>query len=149
MSMRLSRALILPLAICIWCSACSTVPSAAPQGPRVIVLGGERLSEEDLGEFVSWRCLDYVDGGRTLVEVGTFANAELAGVGFVLYDGGYSGDSTNYQRKGINRRWDWGPSGAEYAFVLKPDGTGLFYDFSLAVEGESIKANEVYECREA
>ena len=52
---------------------------------------------------------------------------------------------TSYQRRGVNQRWDWGPNG-EFSFVLKPDGRGLFYDFSNVREGETTNANDMYEC---
>ena len=125
---------------------CATSPSATPTGPRTIVLDGKSYSESDLGEFISWHCTDHGEDGRTLVEVGTFENSTYSAVGFVLYDGGYTGDFTNYQRQGLNNRWDWGTNDTDYSFLVKPDGTGLFYDFSSVPKGESIKANDVYEC---
>ena len=68
-------------------SACMPLASATPYGPRTIVLDGDTYTEDEVGGFVSWRCVDYVYGGRTLVEVGTFQNEEMASLGFVLYDG--------------------------------------------------------------
>ena len=127
-------------------SGCVTTPSAMPDGPRTIVLNGTSYGESDTGKLISWRCRDYVHGGRTLIEVGTFENTRLSAFGFVLYDGGNTGEPTHYQRKGINHRWDWGPHTTEYALIIKPDGTGLFYDFSLVRAGESAKANEIYRC---
>jgi len=83
-----------------------------------------------------------------LVEVGLFGDPSLAGQGFVLYDGGYTGEFTHYGRKGLVRRWDWGPDGNNFAFVIKPDGTGLYYDFTSVKLGEGKKANEVYKCHQ-
>ena len=117
-----------------------------PSGPRSIILDGNIYSETDVGKFVSWRCEDFFDGSGTLVEVGTFTDSELSRLGFILYDGGQSGESTSYGRKGINHRWDWGPNGGDYAFIIEPGGTGLFYDFSFASPGELVKANAVYKC---
>lgn len=134
----------------LFLASCATVPSATPSGPRSIILNEKTYSETDLGRFNSWSCKDYAsDAGifaSTLVEVGSFTNTNLEGTGFILYDGSYSGESTKYQRKGINHRWDWGPNGSEYTFVIKPDGTGFFYDFSSSPLGESVQANEVYKC---
>jgi hypothetical protein len=45
-----------------------------------------------------------------------------------------------------NYRWDWGPNKTDYSFVIKPDGVGLYYDFSYVQKGESIKARDVYKC---
>ena len=140
------RVTILTLLIAVFTASCETIPSATTSGPRSIVLGGETFSEADFGEFTSWRCGDRNDyyGYDTLVEVGSFSNSELEVLGFVLYDDSYSGELTMYGRKGLNLRWDWG-DGGNYAFVIEPDGTGRFYDFSSAEVGESRKANEVYK----
>jgi len=127
-------------------TACTTMPSSTPSGPRSIILNGKTFSEAELGEFVSWSCKDFVYRSGTLVEVGFFTNSKLSGAGFILYDGGHSGEVTSYQRKGINHRWDWGPNGTEFAFIIKPDGTGLFYDFSSVSSGNATKANDVYKC---
>jgi hypothetical protein len=49
-----------------------------------------------------------------------------SGIGFILYEGGYSGNSTYYERAGIKHRWDrGGPEDNDYAFVMEPDGTGF------------------------
>jgi hypothetical protein len=83
---------------------------------------------------------------RILVEVGFFGDPTYEGLGFILYDGGYKGGRTYYRRTGLEHRWDWGPDGSDYAFVIKSDGAGLYYDFSTAEPGESKKASEVYKC---
>ena len=121
-----------------------SAPSATPSGPRTIVLDGEAITEEDLGEFTSWYCKDFVYGGPTLVEVGSFGEGRI--LGFILYDGGYSGEYTFYERTGLDHRWDWGPNGTDYAFIIKPDGTGLYYDFTSVPKGETTKQNEMYKC---
>lgn len=68
----------------------------------------------------------------------------LRGVGFILYDCGYSGNATYYEHEWVDHRWDWGPEDSDYAFVVEPDGTGLFYDFSNVGYGESRSADVVY-----
>ncbi len=135
-----------PVVLLIALSGCASSPLVAFRGPRTISLEGKSISEDKAGKFTSWVCSDYSSGGKTLVEVGTFSAQDLNGTGFVIYDGGNSGEATIFQRKGINLRWDWGPKG-HFAFVLKPDGTGLFYDFSNA-NGEEVKANEVFKCKQ-
>ena len=121
---------------------------------RVISLGDSLYSEDSTGPFVSWGCSeygysrpipDYGSGSRILVEIGRFEAASHSDVGFILYDGSSSGELTSYSRRGVNQRWDWGPNG-EFAFVLKPDGTGLFFDFSNVPQGETTSANDMYEC---
>lgn len=127
-------------------AACTSMPSATPSAPRSIILNGEKVSDTQLSKFVSWRCKDFVYGSRTLVEVGIFTNPKLSGGGFILFDGGNSGVFANYHRQGLDRRWDWGPKGDEFAFIIKPDGTGLYYDFSSVPSGRATKANAVYKC---
>ena len=131
-------------------TACTTMPFRTE--PRSIILSGKTYSETYIREFVYWRCEDFVSrsdtlfGPRTLFELGILTNSKLSASGFVLYDGGNSGELTNYERRGINHRWDWGPNGAEFAFTIKPDGTGLFYDFSSTQSGERIKPSGMYKC---
>lgn len=122
-------------------------PSATESGPRTVLLNGEAYSEEDVGGFTSWYCKDYVERGRVLVEVGFFGDPGPEGYGFVLYDGGYSGERAYYSRTGLEHRWGWGTN-LDYVFVIEPDGTGLYYDFSGASVGERRSATEVYYCRQ-
>lgn len=123
----------------------SCTQTAKEQTKRTIVVSGNQFTEYKPGEFISWKCKDYVRGGRTLVELGTFSNPFLPESGFVLYDGTNEGEMAIYRRKGINHRWDWGRN-AQYSFTIKPDGTGAYYDFSNVDDGESVKPNEIYKC---
>lgn len=127
-------------------TACATMQSSTLHGPRSIILSGKTYSEADLGQFVSWRCKDFVSRSGTLVEVGVFTKDELVNSGFVLYDGGNSGVLTQYQRQGLNHRWDWRSGGSGFSFIIKPDGAGLYYDFSSVPSGEKTKASDVYKC---
>jgi len=121
-------------------------PSATRSGPRTIVLDGDTISEEVVGEFTCWYCKDHNDYyGPTLVEVGFIDNPDYDFFGFVLYDGGYSGEYAIYQRTGLVQRWDWGPGG-NYTFTIKQDGFGQYYDFTAVPEGESTKPIDTYEC---
>jgi hypothetical protein len=133
--------IILLLASCV-----SIPPSTNKTGPRTIILDNKTLSEDDVGGFTSWYCRDFVyEEKGVLLEFGYFNDPEFNGIGFVLYDGGYTGELTLYQRNGIEHRWDWGPD-ANYTFVIKPDGTGLYYDFTNVEKGQSTKAKDVYKC---
>ncbi len=122
-----------------------TPDSAAPSALRTIFIYDEAMTEEETGGFISWSCQDYIDGGPTLVEVGFFGDPSLEGVGFILFDGGDSGELTVYGRTGLDRRWDWGPDGI-YSFIIEPDGTGLYYDFSTVKAGKSKGADDIYQC---
>ena len=145
-SIHLVGLVLLSLSSCTGLPSLAPAPSATPSGPRTIVLGGQPVSAADVGGFISWYCRDFVDDDRILVEVGFFGDPALEGMGFILYDAGYKGERTHYRRTGLEHRWDWGPNGSAYAFVIQPDGTGLYYDFSAAAPGESKKASAVYKC---
>jgi hypothetical protein len=142
--MRATEAIVLAV-VTIICAACASTLPTVKSGTRSISLDDTKYSEEKLGKFNSWRCRDYVHDTGTLVEVGTFTMASLSKFGFVLYDGGNTGTFTVYQREGLNHRWDWGSEG-HFSFIIKPDGTGLYYDFSSVPSGETAKAKDVYKC---
>jgi hypothetical protein len=114
----------------------------SPKAPRVLLLDGVSIRELRAGDFQTWACFDYVSEAGLAIEVGLFHD----GTGFVLYDGTDTGTSANYERRGPNRRWDWGPNGNDFAFVLKPDRVGLFYDLKSATTNK--KADDVFKCRE-
>ena len=153
------RVIIFATIVALVLTSCETLirtlpaPSATPSGPRTIVLDGEAVTEEDVGGFTSWYCKDFVNGGRILVEVGFFGDPgfegfSFKGMGFILYDGGYSGTSAYYYRDGLDHRWDWGPPGVsyDYSFIIDPDGTGHYVDFSGAEPGETKKTTELFKC---
>jgi len=133
--------------------SCASLPSATsrsstPSGPRTIIVNGEAISEVDAGGFTSWIAKDFVEGGPVLLEVGFFGNPLLKGFGFVLYDGGNTGERALYRRTGLEHRWDSGPRVTDYALVIRPDGTGLYYDSFSDPSGESAKATRVYKCHQ-
>jgi hypothetical protein len=128
------------------CVSITRPPSATTTGPRTIILGDTTVSEDDVGGFTSWYCRDFVyEEKGILLEFGYFNDSIFSGMGFVLYDGGYTGEFAIYQRTGIEHRWDWGPDG-NYSFVIKADGIGLYYDFTNVEKGQSIKAKDVFKC---
>ncbi|MCX2982241.1 hypothetical protein EYC98_15370 [Halieaceae bacterium IMCC14734] len=70
---------------------------------------------------------------------------------FVLYDGTNEGELAFYSREGLDQNWYWGSLGEEdqkyrYAIVIKPDGKGLYYDFSTAKDGVKNRADDVFKC---
>ncbi len=129
----------------LFISCVSLIPpaSATASGPRTLIIDTRTINEEDADGFTTWICTDYIDGGKILLEVGFFGDPALQGLGFILFDGGYLGELAYYQRAGLQHRWDWGPRGNEYAFTIDPEGTGRYYDFSIA---ETTKASSVYKC---
>ncbi len=139
-------------------TACVVMPEQ--KSARTFVIGGKQITESVPGEFLSWTCNDYSDGGKTLVEVGKFpiehlkrmvdANKKdsdlLSLVGFILYDGTNSGDITVYRRQGLSHRWDWKDESGSFSFVIDPTGKGLYYDFSTAKDGLKGTADGIYKC---
>ena len=128
---------------CVSFAGLAPPASAVESGPRTLILDGKKVSSEDVGGFVSWYCVDYIEEGSILLEVGYFGNDKLDGVGFILFDGGYTGQITMYERDGLDHRWDW--EDGDYTFVIQPDGTGLYYDFSSVKPGTSTRARAVYK----
>ena len=55
--------------------------------------------------------------------------------------------NADYRVQGFNRRWNFGTDGDgyPYSFVIKPDGTGLYYDFTSS--DENVKASMVFKCK--
>jgi len=141
-----SFVLFISLVSCSTVPTRTSVPSGTPSGPRTIVLDGDTVSEIDVRGFTSWYCQDYINGEDTLVEVGFFGDSNLEGTGFILYDGGYSGERTYYNRTGIEHRWDWFQNKTNYSFVISTDGTGIYYDFSTVPVGEKTKGSSIYKC---
>jgi len=132
-------------------STATTTPlrpsSANSTGPRTIILNDEYITEKEVEGFISWFCYDYVNEKKLILEVGMFGAQELNGIGYVLYDGGYIGEFSHYRRNGLEHIWDWGgQDGTDYAFVIKSDGTGLYYDFTRVKKGESTKPRDVFKC---
>lgn len=127
-------------------TSCSSIPPSVPNsGSRTLVLNNVPVSKADTDNgFTCWICFDYVYGGDVLFEVGYFQKNGQT-IGFILYDGGYTGEIAYYSRQGLDYRWDWGPN-FEYSIVIHPDGTALYYDFSHSEDG-SAKPKQVYKSR--
>lgn len=138
--------ILIGLVTTISCTPPKSLSSTIQPVSRTIIIDGDTISEKSIGGITSWQCKDYIDGGRTLVEVGFFDDPSLNGIGFILYDGGNSGVSADCYRAGLDHRWDWESNNSNYSFVVKTDGTGLYYDFSTVPKGETTKAREVYKC---
>jgi hypothetical protein len=139
------------LFIIIGLASTGSTPAARSEtstGPRTIILNDKKYTEEDVGGFNYWLCYDYINEKKLILEIGTFGDPELSGLGYILYDGGYIGELTYYRRNGLEHRWDWGGiNDSSYSFVIKSDGTGLYYDFTNVKLGESTKARDVFKCK--
>ena len=156
----IGSALILFIAGCTTLESPSTEPASSkpPKHSRTIVLNGQKYSEEEHGPFEIWECREFLGeylaenlgenfgSNKVLFEIGRFVNSDLSQNGFILYDGSSSGDLTNYQRQGINKRWEWETTEGRFLFVLKPDGMGHYYDFTGVADGVSKKSDDIFRC---
>ncbi|MDE0184254.1 MAG: hypothetical protein OXP71_02220 [Candidatus Poribacteria bacterium] len=90
-----------------------------------------------------WECYDYVYDSKKL---GTLTADRIGANGTVDFAGIFA--STQFSIQGIDRRWDWGwgtDGRSDYAFVISPDGTGTFYDFSFSSDG-TAKPSDLFKC---
>ena len=93
----------------------------------------------------TWQCFNFFDSDRdnVLFEVfGAMPAGEQYGLGIVSI-GGFVQGATFYI-DGLDRRWDFGDN--VYSFIITPDGTGTYFDFSNVEEGESTEPSEAYKC---
>ena len=120
--------------------SCASLPTARD---RQLTLGGYTFSETDFGGVERWYAV--VDEVR--LQVGYFKENSI---GFILYGNGTIGEEAYFSRQGLDLRWDWGDyyrdgsTRYRYSFVIEPDGTGLYYDFSTSFDGIS-KPRGIYK----
>lgn len=107
---------------------------------RQLYLSGYSLSETDFGGVERWYAVDKYNYDSLINEVrfqvGYFKENDI---GFILYGTETIGEEAHFSRDGLNLRWDWGSdsygTSYKYSFVIEPDGTGLYYDFSASKDG--------------
>lgn len=119
--------------------SCTSVPVA---GNRELSLGGDLVFESDFGGTERWYAVDKYNYDSLIdkirFQVGYFKETNI---GFVLYEDGTIGEEAFFSRDGLDLRWDWGTyksngySKFRYTFIIEPDGTGLYYDFSTSTDG--------------
>lgn len=130
---------------------CVSVPTNA--GKRELHLNGYSVLETDFGGTVRWYAVDkynYDDFVEEIrFQVGYFNNDNS--MGFVLYGNGTDGELAYFSRQGLDLRWNWGSyvnaNGNDvyrYSFIIEPDNTGLYYDFSTSTDGTS-KPRRIYK----
>ncbi len=83
----------------------------------------------------TWRCGDIMTPSTIVVELTRKAGFEFLGQEQISV-AGVTYDDALFYIEGLNRRWDFGKD-LKYAFIIKPDGRGAYYDFSLLEEGET------------
>ncbi len=130
-------------------TSCASMPT---KKNRDLVISGYAVNEQDFGGCERWYVVDkynyddFIEEVR--IQVGYFRSNNI---GFVLYENGTIGEEAYFSRQGLDLRWDWGSyerdgsSKYRYCFVIEPDGTGLYYDFSTSENGVS-KPRGIYKC---
>lgn len=127
-------------------SSCVAMPPTPRD--RKLTLSGLEYSETDHGGVERWYVVDKYNYDELIEEVrfqvGYFKDANI--IGFILYEKGTTGEIAFFSREGLDLRWDWGAYGDSfrYSFVVEPDGTGLYYDFSTSSDG-SAKPRGIYK----
>lgn len=127
--------------------SCASVPSTSRD--RMLSLSGYSISETEFGGVERWYAVDLYNYESLIDEVrfqvGFFKNDNI---GFILYGDGTIGEIAYFSRDGLDLRWDWGRKGKsfKYSFVIEPDGTGLYYDFSTSKDG-TAKPRGLYKVR--
>lgn len=133
---------------------------------RVLTLNEIKLKSGEPYTFSSWKCKDYFEGGKLIIEVGvidgisnnaTASNVDnefdILNAGFILVDGKDSGFFAEYKMDGINHRWDWeGSTGKDYAVIITQDGIGNYYDFGVEsfvdlFTGRTSKSKQIFKCK--
>lgn len=115
----------------------------------MLSLSGYSISETEFGGVERWYAVDLYNYESLIDEVrfqvGFFKNDNI---GFILYGDGTIGEIAYFSRDGLDLRWDWGRKGKgfKYSFVIEPDGTGLYYDFSTSKDG-TAKPRGLYKVR--
>ena len=115
---------------------------------RGLLRSAEWTSKIEKAEKYKWQCFATSDYNKTtalftLTRVrsgsGEFGEVSVAGTTY----------SASFRIAGLNRRWNFGydesEDGYPYAFVIKPDGTGLYYDFSTTSDG-TASPRDFFEC---
>ena len=108
--------------------------------------GHEGAQDALKGEI--WRCFATSDHNRkTALFTLTRKRAGNRDYGWVTVAN--AAHVASFRIAGLNRRWDFGDDESgdsyPYAFIIKPDGTGLYYDFSTSSDG-TANARDSFNC---
>ncbi len=79
-------------------------------------------------EVEAWACKDLIQPGGDVLVTATVEEGRKTGT---IYVAGVT-HKARFEVEGFDRRWDFGPlrdSSFRYAFIIKPNGDGAYYDF--------------------
>ena len=117
----------------------------------MVAPAGSSAQDEFDGAMVEkWECREFSeDYGKILIKLWRI-NGMKEGFGYLEYAG--VSFPALFKLDGLSLRWNWELDQDDmwdYSFVVKPDGTGLFYDFSGVEKGDSTRATDLYTCKSA
>ena len=121
-------------------------------------------SEISIGEktysWKAWDCYDYYNSNH-LLSIGYIKWGDLSKthrkqfISRVKIDKNYNASEigvlflkdfepiyNDYFLRGVVHSWSWD----DYAITIKPDGSGYYYDFTGASDGETKESNDTYKC---
>jgi len=100
--------------------------------------------DDESYEWKKWDCFAYGYAGDFLFTIGYIPELKRDGyaVGKLFLKDADAPTDTIYQLKGVQHYWNW----EDFQIVIDSDGTGRYYDFTGASEGEKRTSKELYEC---
>lgn len=111
-------------------------------------------SSEEIPGIQQWRCISWFDWAIYKVEGGFSDKKVIVRLQRPVDEEGRLGEVTVagtthtafFAIEGVNLRWQFGDH-SQYAFIIRPDGSAGYYDFSGVEEGEKIEPNQTYGCK--
>jgi len=93
-----------------------------------------------------WNCTE-MNGYNVLV---TAVKSKVAGTGAIYAANTWA--TSDFILAGFDRRWDFGPvlknKLVSYTFIIKLDGTGVYYDFTVADKNGMTSPSMVLKCKQ-
>jgi hypothetical protein len=95
-------------------------------------------------DWKKWDCYEFSSSGKYLFTIGYIPeiNAEGYYEGKLFLKDTTSPIETAYRLSGVQHEWEW----EKYQIRIDSNGTGRYWDFSNADEGEMVDSSELYEC---
>ena len=109
----------------------------------------ERRGREKQAAKEVWRCFAMRDYNKTAA-LFTLTRVRRSSEDFGEVSVAGTTHLASFEVAGLNRRWDFGYDEIRdrylYAFIVTPDGTGLYYDFSISSDGKASPRDH-FKCR--
>ena len=100
--------------------------------------------DDESYQWKKWDCFAYGYAGEFILSIGYIPELKQDGysAGKLFLKDAESPIDALYQMKGVQHEWTW----EDYQIKIDSDGTGRYWDFSDADQGEMVTSSEVYEC---